>query len=190
MKTQAVLDAVVPSAGAGVAVISQMLQAMRAGVRSQCMFTLAQWHYKLNNGLQSPMWGVVVDMGVTNRKRPQFLAAEMVNSVLRGSMTQTVQSGENPTWNETSGIDGVKLQNAHELQSFAFRDIGKDGDKRAVVLISLSRTSALPVDFTGAIQPHGRVEVSLMTAAKITDSNEDAEKVKIVSSVQSFSAGP
>ncbi len=124
-------------------------------------------------------------MGVTNRRRPTFLAAELANTAIAGAMTQTFQDGENPVWNETSGIDGVKFQNAHELQSFAFRD----GDRRAVVLINLSRASGLPVDFVGTIQPRGRVEVNQLAAAKITDSNEDAERVKIVSSVLPMSAG-
>jgi hypothetical protein len=100
-------------------------------------------------------------------------------------MTATFQDGDNPTWNETSGIDGVKLQGAHELQSFAF----KDGDRRAIVLINLSRGAALPVDFVGAVQPHGRVEMSEMAAAKITDSNEDVESVKITTSILNLSAG-
>ncbi|HXB62368.1 MAG TPA: hypothetical protein VNU94_05915, partial [Acidobacteriaceae bacterium] len=182
---QATLDAVVPSVGAGVAIVSEMLQNMRLGARSQALFTLTQWQFKRSDGLHVPLWGAVVDMGVTNRRRPQFLAVELANTAIAGAMTQTFQGGDNPVWNETSGIDGVKFQNAHELQSFAFRD----GDKRSVVLINLSRSDALPVDFVGAIQPHGRVEMSQLVAAKITDSNEDAEKVKIVSSIQSFSAG-
>jgi len=183
--TQATLDAVVPSIGAGVAVVSEMLQAMRAGVRSQAMFTLGQWGYKRSDGLFVKLWGTVVDMGVTDRKRPQFLAAELVNTAVHGAMTATFQDGDNPVWNETSGIDGVKLQGAHELQSFAFRD----GRQRAVVLINLSRSAGLPVDFVGQVQPHGRVEMSQMTAAKITDSNEDAENVKITTSVLQMSVG-
>jgi hypothetical protein len=183
--TQATLNAVVPSIGAGVAVVSEMLQAMRAGVRSQAMFTLGQWSYKRNDGLQVPLWGTVVDMGVTNRRRPQFLAGALVNTAAHGVMVGTQQSGENPVWNESSGIDGVSLQNAHALQSFAFRD----GAKRAVVLINLSRSAALAVDFTGAVQPVGRVDVREMTAAKITDSNEDAERVKVTSSGMVFKPG-
>jgi len=184
--TQATLDAVVPSVGAGVAMASEMLQAMRAGVRTQAMFSLGQWHYKRSDGLMVPLWGTVVDMGVTYRKRPQFLAAALVNTAVSGAMTTTVQSGDDPVWSDMSGIDGVSIQDAHMLQSFAFRD----GARRAVVLINLSRGAGLTVDFTGAIQPHGRVEMSQVSAAKITDSNEDAESVKTSSSVvQSFNAG-
>jgi len=182
---QATLDAVVPSIGAGVAMVSEMLQSMRAGVRSQALFALPGWGYKRSDGSFVKLWGTVVDMGVTSRRRPQFLAAELVNAVVHGAMTATFQGGENPVWNETSGIDGVNLQGAHMLQSFAFRD----GDRRAVVLINLSRHDALPVDFTGAIQPHGRVTMSQMTAAKITDTNEDAENVKNSSAALQWSAG-
>jgi hypothetical protein len=182
---QATLDAMAPSIGAGVAMASEMLQSMRAGVRSQALFALPGWSYKRSDGSLVKLWGTVVDMGVTNRRRPQFLAAELVNAVLHGAMTATFQGGENPTWNETSGIDGVNLQNAHMLQSFAFRD----GEKRSVVLINLSRSAGLAVDFTGAIQPHGSVTMSQMTAARITDSNEDAENVKNTTSTLQWSKG-
>jgi hypothetical protein len=188
--TQATLDAVVPSIGAGVAMASEMLQSMRAGVRSQALFALPGWGYKRSDGLLVKLWGTVVDMGVTNRRRPQFLAVSLVNAAVHGAMTATFQGGENPTWNETSGIDGVSLQNAHMLQSFAFLDRERpDGDKRSVVLINLSRSAALPVDFTGAIQPHGSVTMSQMTALKITDTNEDAENVKNTTSTLQWSAG-
>ncbi len=55
-----------------------------AGVRSQAMFSLGQWHYKRSDGLQVPLWGAVVDMGVTYRRRPQFLAAALVNTAVSG----------------------------------------------------------------------------------------------------------
>ncbi len=55
--TQATLDAVVPSVGAGVAIVSEMLQSMRLGARSQALFTLTQWQYKRSDGLHVPLWG-------------------------------------------------------------------------------------------------------------------------------------
>ncbi|HEY0306629.1 MAG TPA: hypothetical protein VGB94_00560, partial [Acidobacteriaceae bacterium] len=177
--SQAMIDAVVPSVGAGVAMASEMLQAMRAGVRSQALFSLAGWRFHRPDGTWVPLWGSVVDMGVTNRRRPQFLAGQIVNTALSGAMTATAQTGDNPTWDETAGIDGVSLQGAHMLQSFAFHD----GKRRAVVLINLSRDVGLAVDFTGAMQPHGRLEMSQLRAGKITDSNESAENVKIVPGV-------
>jgi len=184
--SQATIDAVVPSVGAGVAMASEMLQAMRAGVKSQALFSLAGWRFHRTDGTWVPLWGTTVDMGVTNRRRPQFLAGEIVNTALAGAMTATTQTGDNPVWDETAGIDGVKLQGAHMLQSFAFRD----GARRAVVIINLSRSGGLAVDFTGAVQPHGRVEMSQLRAGKITDSNEDAENVKIIPGVvQDFRAG-
>jgi len=91
----------------------------------------------------------------------------------------TAQTGADPTWDEDSGIDGVKVDGAHELQSFAF----KDGARRALVLINVSRDAALAVDFNGAVRPHGRVDMDQMRAAKITDTNEDAERVKIIHGV-------
>jgi len=189
--SQAMIDAVVPSAGAGVAMASEMLQAMRAGVKSQALFSLAGWRFHRTDGTWVPLWGTTVDMGVTNRRRPQFLAGQIINTALGGAMTATVQTGDDPVWDETAGdetagIDGVKVQGAHMLQSFAFHD----GRRRAVVLINLSRSAGLTVDFAGAVQPHGRVEMSQLRAGKISDSNEDAENVKIIPGVvPDFKAG-
>jgi len=177
--TQETLDALTPSAGAGVAMASLMMQAMRAGVKTQQLFTLGQYEFQRKDRLQVKLWGTVVDMGVTNRRRPQFLAAKLLNEAVGGAMMTTAQTGADPTWDEDSGIDGVKVDGAHELQSFAF----KDGARRALVLINVSRDAALAVDFNGAVRPHGRVDMDQMRAAKITDTNEDAERVKIIHGV-------
>jgi hypothetical protein len=61
------------------------------------------------------------------------------------------------------------------IQSFAFTD----SSHCSLVLFNLSRTSPLPVSFSGPAAPKGSVKVSRLTSGKITDSNEFAQTVNI-----------
>jgi hypothetical protein len=89
-------------------------------------------------------------------------------------------TGPNPTWNQPlSTNDSIQLDNAHELQTFAFSD---GAYKRSVIVFNLSRTTALPITFSGANAPTGTVGVGLLTSANITDNNENSGVVNIVNS--------
>ena len=166
--TKPELDALTPSVGAGVAMADHMLQMMRLGVKYQNMFALPQYEYLRGDGSLVRLWGIVVDMGTTNRRRPQFLAEALANSVIGGSMLQTAQTGANPTWNQPLSSDGVVLNGAHDIQSFAFLNQGNV----STVLFNLSQTTALPVTFSGADAPTGSVQMTQLTSANITDNNE------------------
>jgi hypothetical protein len=186
---QAALESTVPSLGAGLAVADHMLLMLRDnGINAQALFCLPEYA----NGFDDPshpnpkpmvkLWGTVVDMGgQTNRVRPMFLAEELANGAIQSKMLETVQSGSNPTWDQPETANAIlndakiKLNGAHLIQSFAF----SDGGHSSVVLFNLSRTTALPVTFSGPSAPHGEVQVSWLTSAHITDSNEDAQKVSI-----------
>jgi len=184
--TQPQLDALTPSAGAGIATANHMLQMMRLGAATQNMFALSQYQFRRSDQSMVRLWGSVVDMGNTNRKRPQYLAEQLANSAIFGNMLQTAQTGLNPTWNQPLSSDGVQLANAHQIQSFAF----SDGHQSSVVLFNLSLASSLPVTFSGAILPAGSVQISQLTSAKITDSNESNNLVQITTNTQSgFNAG-
>jgi hypothetical protein len=90
-------------------------------------------------------------------------------------MLGTALTGANPTWNQPlSTNDNVQLTNAHELQTFAFTD---GAGQRSLVMINLSRTSALPVTFSGINAPTGTVAVGQLTSANLTDSNESSNTV-------------
>jgi hypothetical protein len=171
--TQAQLDALTPSIGAGLAHTEHMLQMMRIGIRYQNAFSLPQYDFKRSDGSTAKLWGTVVDMGTTNRRRPQFLTQTMANAVVGGNMVQTVHSGTNPTWNQPSSSDGVVLNGAHELQSFAF----VNGNTLSTVVFNLSQTDTLPVTFSGPNAPSGSVAVTQITSANITDNNETANVV-------------
>ena len=183
---QANLNTYAPSLGAGLAVVDSMLQHLRQGIVNQNMFALPQYQFMRSDGKTVPLWGSVIDMGVTDRRRPQFLALQLANQAIgnNSAMLQTVHSGADPTWNQPL-VNTVALNNAHHLQSFAFLS----GSQRSLVVFNLHRTSSLPVTFTGTKAPFGSVAMSRLTSASLSDTNEDAAKVNITTqTLGNFSA--
>jgi hypothetical protein len=173
--SQAALDLMIPSTGSGLAVTASMLQMLRdLDMRSQNFYSLQQSFYGRPDGRRVRLWGAVVDMGVTDRRRPQFLALQLVNNAMAGSdLMATTHSGPNPTWEQAS-MNGVQLSGARYLQSFAFRQ----GNRYKLVLYNLHRTSALPVNFGGSAMPSGTVTMERFGSAQITDNNETSEMVR------------
>ena len=177
--TQAELNSYVSSLGAGLAVADSMLQNMRVGVLTQNIFTLPEYQYYRGDGKPMYLFGSVVDMGVTNLKRPQFLAEEVANNAIgtNSNMLQTAHTGLDPTWNQPS-VNSVQLNNAHYLQSFAF----SSGDNYSLIIINTNRSASEQVNFSGANVPGGAVQMTLLTSANITDTNETSSVVAPVSS--------
>jgi alpha-L-arabinofuranosidase len=174
---QNILNHYVTSLGAGLAVADNMLLDLRNfGIVTQNVYTLPQYEYKRSDGKRALLWGVVVDMGNSNRKRPQYLALQLLNEAIENgaSMLRTEHSGADPTWNQPLE-NTVQVNGAHYLQSFAFAD----GNRRSVIIFNLARESSLDVTFSGANAPSGRVEMQQLTSANITDTNEDAQIVDI-----------
>ncbi len=183
--SQESLDSVVPSLGAGIASSDHMLLMLRdLGITVQNTFQLAGGGYHFNDtsgknrNETSPVWAVVVDMGgPAKRVRPSFLAQQLANRAIRPTMLTTVIGGEDPIWNQTkSANDNIELAHVHELQSFAFTD----GKTNTLILLNLSRTTPRTVALDGACAPQGTVAVETLTSAKITDTNEHEDKVRIV----------
>jgi len=173
--SQSDLDSTVPSLGAALAVTDHMLLMLRdLGITTQNFFALPEFRNDFTNpsGQKEtmPLWGAVVDMGgATNRRRPTFLALQLLNSALLSTEITTDISGPNPTWNQPlSTNDKIALDHAHELQTFAFAE----GTRRSLILLNLSRTQSLPVRFDGSEAPNGGVTQTVLTAPHITDSNE------------------
>jgi hypothetical protein len=171
--TQTELDELTPSIGAGLGHTVHMLEMMRLGVKYQNAFALQQYAFIRTDKSVVKLWGVVVDMENTNRRRPTFQTQAMANAVIGGTMLQTVQSGANPTWNQPLSSDGVVLNGAHYLQSFAFLN----GTTASVILFNLNQTTALPVTFSGENAPTGSVQMTQITSANITDNNETSSVV-------------
>ncbi len=115
-------------------------------------------------------------MGVTDRKRPQFLAVKLANEAMAGDLVQTSQSGDNPTWNQPL-VNTVQYSNAHYIQSYAF----SNGANRSLIVFNLHRTSSLLVNFAGVNAPSGSVIFKQLTSANITDTNENAQTVATTS---------
>jgi len=171
------LNQLTPSIGAGIAHTVHMLEMMRLGVVYQNAFSLQQYAYKRGDGKSVKLWGIVLDMGTTNRRRPQFQTQAMANAVIGGTMLQTVQTGANPTWNQPLSSDSVQMNGVHTIQSFAFQN----GSQVSTIVFNLSQTTALPVTFSGPNAPSGTVQMTQITSANITDNNETADVVEPVS---------
>lgn len=171
--TQGALDSFTPSVGAAVAVADHMLVMLKElNSRDQVFFSLAGHSYALGDGRTARLWGSVLDMGKTNRRRPHYHAMQMLNDVLAGDLVRTQHSGDDPTWS-INNMNRVTFTNAHHLQSFAF----KNGTQRGLVVFNLHRTSALDVRFTGPNAPTGTLTLRRLTSGSINDNNETADVV-------------
>lgn len=166
--SQPALDRFTPSVGAAIAVADHMLVMLRQlGCRDQVFFSLAGHRYTRPDTKTAALWGAVLDMGKTDRKRPHYHAVRMMNDVLGGDMIATTHSGENRTWDQPL-MNRVSFTGAHCLQSFAFRD----GGRRGLVVFNLDRTDPHEVTFSGPNAPAGPVTLQRLTSANITDHNE------------------
>ena len=173
--SQTALDSFTPSVGAGIAVADHMLMMLRdLGIRNQCLHSLTVLAFARTDGKYVLLWSVVRDMGVTNRKRPQFLAVKLANETAAGDLVQTTLSGDNPTWNQPL-VNGIQYNNAHLIQSYAFAGAGR----RSVIVFNLDRSNALQVTFSGSNAPSGAATIKRLTAASITATNESAENVAV-----------
>jgi hypothetical protein len=179
--SQRAVDSAVPSLGAALAVADHMLLMLRdLGITAENFFALPEFRndFTSTNGQKEtmPLWGAVVDMGgATDRRRPGFLALQMLNHALFSTELTTEISSPNPTWNQPlSTKDKIQLVEAHELQAFAFAE----GPRRSLILLNLSRTQSLPISLTGPEAPTGAIMQTVLTAPHITDSNEQADLVE------------
>ncbi len=178
--TQQGLNSYVSSLGAGLSVVDTMLLGLRQfGVVNQGLFALPQYDFYRSDGKSVFLWGAVVDMGVTDRRRPQYLALQLANQAISpgAAMLQTVHTGADPTWNQPL-VNSVQFSAAHYLHSFAFFQ----NSNYSLVVFNLSRTSTLPVTFSGANAPAGQVQMQQLTSANPTDTNENSNIVNITPS--------
>lgn len=183
--TQEVLNEFTPSLGAGIVMGAHMLMVQREfRARDINLFCLYGYQFGRRDGKYALMWGVFRDIGVTGRKRPQFLAANLINDVSTGSLLQTTHSGGNPTWNQAP-MNRIQYNGAHYVQSFAFAD----GDRRSVILFNFHRTDALEVNFSGPNAPAGDVTRKRLRASSPRATNENAQNVAVTTTtLPSFDA--
>jgi len=186
--SQAALNSYATSLGAGLMVADTMLQSLRKfGVVNQNLFSLPQHTFRRSDGKTVYLFGAVVDMGVTDLRRPQFLALQLANQALSNgaAMLETVHTGLDPTWNQPL-VNTVQLNGAHFLQSFAFQHAAE----RSLIVFNLSRTASLPVTFSGNNAPGGTLQLQQLTSAHPGDTNESSKLVNITTSTyKAFNPG-
>lgn len=160
--SQQQLDALTPSLGAGLAVANHMLHMLRdQGVMKQALFTLSGYDFKRKDGKIVRLWGSVLDMGNTNRKRPTYLAMEAINTVLAGEMHEVIATRTDAG-----------------LESYAFAN-GRD---RSLILINLSADAARRVTLDDLAHVEG-VSAQVLTGPASTSNNETSETVVLRSAV-------
>jgi len=174
----AVLDRFTPSAAAGVAVAGHMLRMMRDhGVRDQMVFALSQFRFRRQDGAFVKLWGAVIDMGVTDRRRPQFLAESLANRAIMGNLVRVEVTGADPRRDQPAGNDGVRLSGAHDLDAYAFAD----GKAHGLILFNYGLHEARRVSLEGAgLGAAGSVNVSRLMSSGPGASNETSAEVTVV----------
>jgi hypothetical protein len=171
--SQTALDSFTPSVGAALAVAGHMLPMLRElACRDRLFFSLPGNRFTRSDGKTAALWGAVIDMGKTNRRRPHYEAQRLLNESLAGNLVQTSHSGDNPTWSVTN-MNRVTFANAHAIQSFAFDDHGR----RSLLLFNFLRTAAHDVTFSGPYAPTGAVALARLTSSSINDNNESNDVV-------------
>ena len=169
------LHRLTPSAGAGVAIANHMLTMLGdLQMRDQCFYNLKQYHYYRPDQKSVRLWGSIVDLMATKRKRPQFLTLQMCNMVLKGDMVQTRHEGRLKEELISSWVKN-DFTNGDQLCSYGFRD----GNQYGLIVINLNLSNRIPLTFQLAAEPEGPAERFDLTFTRITDTNEDEEMVRI-----------
>jgi len=146
-----------------------------------------------------PLWGTCLfTKKGKERARPTWLALKMVNEVMGKDLVETVQTGAAPTFvAEGLGYTRKKAKGPGPAKTFPvlFHYAFQDGNRRALVIVSLDTSKSHPVkiDFKGT-PVGGAATATLLTSEKITDDNEldsgDVAPVKAkVSKLKSFKSG-
>ena len=171
-----VLDRYTPSLAAGLGVANLMLGAqVKLHVRTQQLFTLAQFAFQRKDNTEVRLWGSVLDMGVTNRRRPQFLALELANRAIAGDMMKVRQSGQDPLRVRPSS-DGLGVAaDLHEIAAYAYR---VEGDIRLLVF-NLNTTQNENIELTGMYQPRAALRGTRLAGPSPGSTNEEESQVTL-----------
>lgn len=160
--------------GGAMAVAHMTLLMMREQrIRDIGMFSLSGFESP-TTGHTNALWSITRDMGVTDRRRPQYLAWKMENEILGGDMITTAHTGDDPVWTVTN-LNRISYTNAHELQSYAFTT----RTNFSLVLFNLNRTNSLAVKFSGYHPPRGTIQMQRLSSPNITDNNETSNVLAI-----------
>ncbi len=154
----AIREQIVAGAAAGSGLAKRLLESLNAGVRRQCVYNFAQYDFSMPDRNLVKLWGVMRDLGATQRMRPTGLAMAMMNSALPGDAHALRISGPN----------------AETLTAAAIQR--KDGWSLALVSAS-PQASEVQISFPPTSPAPGRL--LKLEAASPAASNENAEEVRI-----------
>ncbi|MFN0085249.1 MAG: hypothetical protein ACKVX9_07665 [Blastocatellia bacterium] len=151
-------DPLTTGAASGSAVARVMLDSLALGIRRQCIYTFSGYDAWLSNysGFVK-LWGIVRDVGDTERFRPTGLAISMANQVIAGDLMQS------------ANLSGA------QAEVYAFR--AKSSWSAAVVSTS-SVDRVITVRFPAGAQ--APVSARRLDAPSPLASNESAANVRIV----------
>jgi hypothetical protein len=176
--SQQTLDRTTPSLAAGLAVAAHMLQMRRDdGAATQMLFNLPEFTNQRSDGKTIRLWGSVVDMGPTQRKRPDFEALALVNQVAQGRMLRTLQDGANPEWNAKLPAAGISTGNSkpvHAIQSFAF-DL-QESHERALLVFNLG-PKPQTIQIQGLPTTANTVNITSLTGAGPSANSENNSQI-------------
>ena len=154
----ALREQIVTGAASGSGLAKRLLEALNVGVRRQCVYNLGQFDFYMTDRNWVKLWGVVRDVGATQRLRPTGLALSMLNAALPGDTHALRISGPN----------------AETLTAAAIQR--KDGWAVAVVSAS-AQPQAIQLKFPpGSPAPNRMLKLD---AALPSSSNENAEEVRV-----------
>ncbi|MFZ4700014.1 MAG: hypothetical protein ACOYMG_08160, partial [Candidatus Methylumidiphilus sp.] len=155
----ALREQIVTGSASGSGLAKRLLEALSIGVRRQCIYNLAQYDFSLPDRNFVKLWGIMRDLGPTQRMRPTGLAMVLMNSALPGDAHALRINGPN----------------AESLTAAAF--LRKDGWALAVVSAS-AQPQEVQIKFPPSSPAPSRV--LRLDAASPSSSNENTEEVRIV----------
>ena len=178
-----------------------MLQQVRAGVITQNLFALQQYKFLRPDGKSVFLWGSVIDMGVTDRKRPQFLATQLANQALSFGTSRRPEApvkeearAHFATYVESSG--GDVSDDAWRRRSDVEPALGQHRATGGRPLPAVVRLRQRTLSFHGGVQPPPHQQpahnvcrrqltrrrsagANSLTSAQPGDTNEDSAKIGI-----------
>lgn len=90
---------------AGVALARQLIDASRAGLREQAVYSLAGFNFRLEKNLGDiPLFGITRDLNLANRLRPTGQALALLNGIVAGQAISVQCKASNTTCQSISAI--------------------------------------------------------------------------------------
>jgi len=167
------LDYINAGAGEGVVMALQpLLNLQYYDILPQSFFSLTEYKNSAASGMNSKLWGNVIDMGgATNNVRPEFLGISLINQSIIGPM-YSCPINNNLTYNFAGSPNGVlampAMNNVPYLYAFCF----ENGTKRSLVLINTDLTNSHAISFGGTNPPYGTVTVRQYAPSDLDEMNE------------------